>query len=53
MDKEDLFLVFKEGMEYYAQLIREDPKNKERYEPSYFAYRNALLELDERERKAR
>lgn len=51
MDKEDLFIKFKEGMEHYSKLIKEDPKNKEHYEPAYFAYRNALLELDEKERK--
>lgn len=51
MDKDDLFIKYKEGMEYYAQLMKDDPKNRERYEPTYLAYRNAFLELDEEERK--
>lgn len=52
INNDDLLIKYKEGMEYYSRLMKEDPKNRERYEPAYYAYRNALLELDEKERKA-
>lgn len=45
MDKEKYELKIKEGLDFYARLIRDNPKDKERYDPCFQAYQKAWLEL--------
>ena len=50
MDYEKYVQLVKDGYDLYARLIRENPK-EDKYQANFLAYRNCLLEINEKENK--